>query len=86
MIQIQQQEMFNDADLKDKLQVRILNPLRGELQFVGKQNLTYDVMRTSKLGFLAELRIQDQSKIHFSSGSKHQMGIYSHLMERKSSW
>ena len=75
MIQIQQQEMFNDTDLKDKLQVRILNPFRDEFQFAGEQNFTYDVMRTSKLGFLAELRIQDQSKIHFSSGSKHRMGI-----------
>ena len=51
--------MFNDADLKDKLQVRILNPFRDELRSIGEQNLTYDVMRTSKLGFLAELRIQD---------------------------
>ena len=59
MIQIQQQETFNDADLEDKLQVRILYPLRDELQFVGEQNLTYDVMRTSKLGFLAKLWIQN---------------------------
>ena len=59
MIQIQQQEMFNDADLKDKLQIRILYPLRDELQFIGEQNLTYDMMRAPKLGFLAELRIQN---------------------------
>ena len=58
MIQIQQQEMFSDADLKDKLQVRILNPFRDELQSVGEQNLTYDMMRAPKLGFLAELRVQ----------------------------
>jgi len=57
MIQIQKEETSNDTDLKEKLQVRILNPLRDELRFVGEQNFTYDVMRTSKLGFLAELRI-----------------------------
>ena len=86
MLQVQQEETSNDTDLEDKLQVRILYPLRDEFQFVGEQNFTYDVMRTSKLGFLAEFRIQDQSKIHLSSGSKHQMGIYAYLMERKSSW